>query len=257
MAVRTKARKKMGTKAAKPPARKAVKKAVKRNKKKTTKKVKKKATKKGVKASSKSLTRRAVKRAVRPVATPSTTKSTPASPTSSAGIGDDAVLKATGKRWSEWLTLLDKAGATAWTHRRIALHLHEQLGVGEWWCQMVAVGYEQARGLREKHQTATGYNANVSRTFDQPLAEMYERWADEKKRRRWLDARGYFIRKANENKSLRITWDDGSSIEVYFLAKGPGRTMVQVQQSKLADAAAVERAKAFWKVQFAALERGV
>lgn len=256
MAVRSKARAKLGNKAVKRPARKSAKKTTKKVKKKAKKKAKKKVTKKATKKTSKGTGNRLATKTVKRT-TKRSTLTPPTSTTKSAGIGDDAVLKATGKRWADWLTLLDKAGGSGWTHRRIALYLHEQKGVNEWWSQMVAVGYEQARGLREKHQTATGFNANLSRTFDQPLTEMYERWADEKKRRRWLDARGYFIRKANENKSLRITWEDGSSVEIYFWAKGPARTLVQVEQHKLSDAAAVDRAKSFWKLQFAALEKGV
>ncbi len=255
MAVRSKARAKLGKKAVKRPARKSAKQAAKKAIKKPNQKAKKKVTKKASRKASRSTSTRPAKQPVTRI-TQRSTKTPPASTTKSAGIGDDAVLKATGKRWADWLTLLDKAGASGWTHRRIALHLHEQKGVNEWWSQMVAVGYEQARGLREKHQTATGFNASISRTFDQPLGEMYERWADEKKRRRWLNARGYFIRKANENKSLRITWEDGSSVEIYFWAKGPARTLVQVEQHKLSDAAAVDRAKAFWKLQFATLEKG-
>ena len=36
------------------------------------------------------------------------------------GIGSAAVGKATGRKWPEWLALLDKAGARKMPHREIA-----------------------------------------------------------------------------------------------------------------------------------------
>ena len=75
-----------------------------------------------------------------------------------AGISADAVRAKTGKGWAEWFAVLDQAGAAKWPHKEIASFLHEQ-ECGDWWSQMVAVGYEQARGLRVKHQTADGFTA--------------------------------------------------------------------------------------------------
>ena len=37
-----------------------------------------------------------------------------------AGIGTDAVARATGKAWDQWLAILDKAGAIAMPHKAIA-----------------------------------------------------------------------------------------------------------------------------------------
>ncbi len=82
-----------------------------------------------------------------------------------AGIGDAAVQAKTGKTWAQWCQVLDRAGARKMNHTAIATYLYDELGVPGWWCQMVAVGYEQARGLREKHQTPTGYEISVSKTL--------------------------------------------------------------------------------------------
>ncbi|HET9469636.1 MAG TPA: hypothetical protein VFO24_00940, partial [Usitatibacter sp.] len=69
-----------------------------------------------------------------------------------AGVGTDAVLRATGRPWSEWLAVLDRAGARTLSHKDIALLLSRKFGVPDWWGQMVTVGYEQARGLRAAGQ---------------------------------------------------------------------------------------------------------
>ena len=44
--------------------------------------------------------------------------------------------------------------------------LHEKYSVPGWWSQMVTVGYEQARGLRVKHQKKSGFEISATRTID-------------------------------------------------------------------------------------------
>jgi uncharacterized protein YndB with AHSA1/START domain len=166
-------------------------------------------------------------------------------------ISSEAVKAKTGKDWDEWFSVLDKAGANKWAHKEIAIWLREKQGVGDWWCQMVTVEYERARGLRVVHQTATGYSASVSRTVAAPLASVYPMWSDARRRKRWLGGE-LTIRRATENQSMRITWGDGSHVDVGFYPKGEGKTQVTVEQSKLPDAKAVAAQKEFWA---AALER--
>jgi hypothetical protein len=121
-----------------------------------------------------------------------------------AGIGSDAVEAKTGRTWAEWIAALDKAGAADWPHKRIAEHVHDEFGCPGWWSQMVTVGYEQAKGLRVKHQTTSGYNANASKTIGVPVAKLYKAWSDPKMRDKWLvGAKKMVVRKATPNKSLR------------------------------------------------------
>jgi hypothetical protein len=164
-----------------------------------------------------------------------------------AGVGDAAVRAKTGKGWAEWFALLDAAGAADMNLTAIAAHLYDRLGCPGWWSQMVAVGYEQARGLRQKNQACDGvFQASASKTVGVPLAELYAAWQDGRRRRRWLPEDGFTVRKATANKSLRITWVDGkTSVEVMFYAKGDAKSQVAVQHRKLPGAAAV-KAKAFW-----------
>ena len=93
-------------------------------------------------------------------------------------ISDEAVAAKTGKSWSEWFKLLDRAGAKKMTHQQIAAHLDEHCGVGPWWTQMVAVNYEQARGLRDKHQKPEGFEISVSRTIAAPVGKALKAWTD-------------------------------------------------------------------------------
>ena len=63
--------------------------------------------------------------------------------TASPGMSDEAVRAATGRDWSEWRALLDKRGAAGLDHGAIVGLVREACG-GDWWSQMVTVGYELA-----------------------------------------------------------------------------------------------------------------
>jgi len=168
------------------------------------------------------------------------------------GVSDDAVKAKTGKDWAGWFAVLDKAGAKKMPHRDIAELLHAKYKVPAWWCQMVTVGYERARGLRKMHQKAGGFSASCSRTIAAPVGALFRAWQDPARRRRWL-AEKFTLRKATRNKTLRITWPDATNVEVYFVPKGRAKTQIAVQHDKLPNAAAVTKRKAFWSARFAKL----
>ncbi len=161
-------------------------------------------------------------------------------------MSDESVASATGKSWSGWFKLLDTAGAKKMTHQEITRRLSEKHGLRPWWTQMVAVTYEQARGLRSKHEKPQGFEISVSRTIEAPISKAFKAWADEKIRRQWLPEK-LEIRKATANKSVRITWEDGKTRLVgAFLTKAKNKTQVAAQHSKLPNAKAAARMKMFW-----------
>ncbi len=161
-------------------------------------------------------------------------------------MSDEAVESKTGKTWSRWFKHLDAAGGKKMTHQEITAHLSEKHGVRPWWTQMVAVTYEQARGLRDKHQKPAGYEISVSRTIDAPIGKAFKAWTDQNIRKKWLSS-NLTIRKATANKSLRITWDDGqTSLAVAFLTKGKDKSQVVAQHSKLPNAKSAAKTKKFW-----------
>ena len=87
------------------------------------------------------------------------------------GISSAAVAKKTGRTWQEWLKLLDVAGAKKLDHKGI-VQIAAKHGAGPWWQQMVTVGYEQARGLRAKNETVSGYQISVTKTLAAPLEKI-------------------------------------------------------------------------------------
>lgn len=198
----------------------------------------------------------AARKAVRKVARPAAGKraSALANMATLNGIGSAAVEKATGKGWADWIAILDRDGAGAMTHREIAIHLHEKRGVGDWWSQMVTVGYEQAKGRRQKHEKPGGFEISGSKTLAAPVAKVFAAFRDAGTRARWLPGETIEIRKATPGKSMRITWTDGTSVSVNFYEAGPGKSKVSLQHGKLKDAKEAERRKSFWRDRLEAMK---
>lgn len=182
----------------------------------------------------------------------------PASPSDYArlaGMSDAAVKAATGCDWKRWVDALDFVNAHTWPHRRIAEYVQTKFKVQDWWCQTVTVGYERIRGLREIGQRRSGsYEATKSRTFSVPVARLFAAFAEARPRARWLPGQKLTLRKATPHRSVRITWGDETSVEVWLTARGEGRSSAQVAHRKLPSREAVVRAKAFWDERLDALE---
>ena len=140
---------------------------------------------------------------------------------------------------------MDKAGAASLPHPEIVKLLSNTLGLrNPWWLQMVSVGYEQARGLRKPNQQSRGFVATVSRTVSVPINALYAAW-QEGRRGDWLpDA--LEVRRATKNKSMKITWPDGSGIDVSFYDKGGNKAVVAIEQAKLPNPGAVAVVKNLW-----------
>ncbi len=172
-----------------------------------------------------------------------------------AGMSDFALEKQTGHPWREWVAILDAAGAAKMEHPAIARFVSAQ-GVGSWWSQTVTVGYERIRGLRARGQRRSGtWEVNKSRTFAVPVATLFDAFSSAAKRKRWLGDATLTVRKATRPKSMRMTWEDGTSVDVGFLAKGPSKSSVAVQHAKLASKEDAARMKAYWSERLDALGR--
>jgi len=169
-------------------------------------------------------------------------------------VSDVAVRAKTGKSWAEWFSQLDRAGALEWDHKTIARHLADSYPLGGWWSQMIAVTYEQARGLRDKHEQQDGYQIQRERTMAVPVEKAWEAC----KGLKWLpEAKKSHIRNIREDKRLllRLNWPDGTDVLIGANAKGADKSSVGVQQSKLLDRAAAEEAKEFWGTRLDGLRK--
>jgi len=167
-----------------------------------------------------------------------------------AGISDDAVCRATGEYWEHWFSILDTFDVRAQGHKAAAEHLHS-LGVGDWWAQMVVVGYEQARGLRKKHERPDGFQVSAGKAIPARLDAVWAAWHDPVARAEFTRDDSFEVRSATVGRRMRLAKGTGKDhIEITFTErytkKGLVRTHVVAQHGKLTTAAAAEKMKRFW-----------
>ena len=175
------------------------------------------------------------------------------------GVGDAAVRARTGKGWDEWLAVLDADGARDLSHKEIVELVGRHLPAEDgWWQQMVTVGYEQARGLRAKHQKPEGFQISRSKTVAAPIARLYAAFTDPSSQAEWLgqDVVGTITpRTCNLDKSARLLWTDGrTTVDALFYEKGAGKSQVALQHSKLGSADEAAAMKAYWGERLDALK---
>lgn len=186
------------------------------------------------------------------------------------GISGEAVSKATGRDWDEWLDFLDGLGASQMTHKEIVGVLAAEGGLsGSWWQQMVTVGYEQARGLRKVGQTAdAGYQIGVQKTLPIPhdlawdllvVGPGRDIWLGETqpldlhKGQEYVTSNGVSgeIRSVAPGQRLRLTWShpdlSGPSTLQLYLAPSGEKTSVRFHQERLSSQDERELMRKHWR----------
>jgi len=119
---------------------------------------------------------------------------------------------------------------------------------------MVTVGYERARGLRARHETTGGFQMSASRTLAAPLTQVFRAWNDARTRTRWLPPTELQPLGQTPERRVSFVGVDDSRVEVRLVAKNDAKTQVTVQHSKLANATAMKRQKAYWAAALDALQ---
>ena len=173
-------------------------------------------------------------------------------------------------------------------HKEIARYVREKFAVSGWWAQTITVGYERIRGLREKGQRRSGgYHGHlchhhakrsgscarsqlpgcrsrrarpgtsrrrrvsaggrVVRSIPAPVN------VGARNRRRWLGETRLTIKEAAPRKSLRLRFEDGTPVEVYFWEKGPNKSQVQLQHRQRPSKSDADRIRTFWTRRLEAL----
>lgn len=93
----------------------------------------------------------------------------------------EAVERATGRRWDDWLEYFGSIGAERLSHHEIASALIEELdgkvdNLG-WWAQATAVAYEQHIGRRVPGQRPDGtFQTSVSRSTRLTMEALMRAW---------------------------------------------------------------------------------
>ena len=171
-----------------------------------------------------------------------------------AGYSDEVLKARTGCTWERWVGVLDYYRADKMAHRDIAALVSKKFKIEGWWSQAVTVGYERIKGLRARGQRRDGsYEANKSRTYNVPTATLFDAWANARMRGRWLDGEIGKVRTSTAAQSMRLDGKDGSIVAVGFWPKGPSKSAVSVQHTKLRDQETATRLKKYWGERLDAL----
>lgn len=184
-------------------------------------------------------------------------------------ISDASVQKATGKTWKEWITLLDREGAKTMSHAEIARILWDKQYITKgWWCQMVTVGYEYAKGRRKVGQTLTaGYEIGIQKTIPVSAKKMWEYITNPAGLKVWLHTSKVTLKKGESytasdgttgeirtvvpEKNLRLTWrpkdwKKPSTLQITIEEKG-SKTSLHFHHEKLSGKKDREAMRTHWQ----------
>jgi hypothetical protein len=137
-------------------------------------------------------------------------------------VADESMQRATGKSHAEWFALLDAWGATDHNHTEIARWLSATHATPGWWTQTITVAYERARGMRGRHEMASGFSISVTRTMAVEPERALAAFTHAEHRRRWLPGAEMRQRRTKATLTARFDWSDPPSrVVVTIVPKGP------------------------------------
>jgi hypothetical protein len=192
-----------------------------------------------------------------PISAPPPKKPARKSIKEAAGVSTDAVARRTGKTWDDWFEVLDSAGAATLDQRGVIAILAQKHGIGPWWQQMIAVGYESLRAKSDKPPAVDGFHINSSCTLDAPLPRVFKLWNDAGERARWLADDRFVVRAATADKVIRARWGKGTSHVAVSFAEKSGRTEVNVEHHQIESQGAAEQMKAYWAKKLGLLDQAL
>ena len=96
------------------------------------------------------------------------------------------------------------------------------------------------------------FHVSATKTIAVTLPMLYDAWTSANTRRLWLHAPGIVTRRATPRKSMRLIWNDGSSVHVTFAGQAGGLCLVTVEHAGIKTAARAAELKELWS---AALQR--
>lgn len=113
-------------------------------------------------------------------------------------LTDDAVRSKTGKAWDEWCKVLDRAGGRMMDHQELAHWLAGETGMTRWWCQMIAIGYENERGIRDNPRCESPdrrYEVTLNKAVGASRVAVWAAFQDAGTLERWLPAAEFGVSK--------------------------------------------------------------
>ncbi len=167
-------------------------------------------------------------------------------------LSDEAVKKATGKDWDNWLSILKEEKADKLEHAEIARLLNEKHKIDGWWAQSITVEFERHIGKRKVGEVKDGtFQTAVSKTLPGNIDQVYKAWLNH-----ITDIKSFNSLSISEEARLsesdkwrywRTALEDGTRIVVTVGYKTDEKSSLTIGMEKLQDQSAVKFWKDYWK----------
>lgn len=181
-----------------------------------------------------------------------------------------SVHKATGRHWDEWVTILDKVGASTWPHKEIAIWLKKKYKLKPWWQQSVALCYEYHIGRRIEGRNAKGeYSLSVTKTLNCDAQTLWKWLVSSQGLAIWLTPMspiqfakgaqfevegGIFgeIRTFKKDLRMRLTWQEeewsrAAILQIYIVSRPNKKCLMVFTHEGLKTARAKEEMRVHWR----------
>ncbi len=170
-------------------------------------------------------------------------------PPRDASIDDAAVTTATGKGWGEWFALLRAAELDAGSSGEVTDWLDREHSVPSWWRQAIATEFERAGETADCIEMPDGFEVEVSATLLAGREAVFQLWADDGLRARWLRRADLAITDLRPTERVRARWLPlDSELEVDLAEINAGETLIKLRHWKLPNAQAAEKLERFWQM---------
>ena len=185
-------------------------------------------------------------------------------------VSSASVKKCTGKDWNQWVAILDKASASAWPHREIALLLKTKHKLTPWWQQGVAIGYEIHHGRRIEGRNEKGEYATVAtKTLRMNAKAAWKLLTSSEGMKLWLQPFALFPWKAGQSFEVdggifgeirtlkpgvraRLTWQEAhwakpSVVQLNVVPRKGEKCVLVIQHERIPSASLKGKLKEQWK----------
>ncbi len=195
-------------------------------------------------------------------------------------IKTESVHRCTGKHWDQWISILNKAGASYWIRKDITEYLKTKHKLKPWWVQLVTSCYEVHIGRRQEGRNLKGeYAVTVTKTFYISQKKMWNFLNSLNGLKTWLDTMSPFMLKEKEQfevyggifgevrtmkkpERVRLTWQDAEDlkktvVQLYIVPRPGEKCIVAIQHDKIPNASSKEKLLRRWKSVLNEIQKAV
>ena len=190
-------------------------------------------------------------------------------------VSSASVHKGTGRTWDQWIALLDKAGASGWTHQEIVAYLKKKHRLTPWWQQGVTTGYEVATGRREQGQSLKGeYQVTCTASLSIGAKAAWKLISSPEGLGCWLRPLSDFlapkqvfeseggifgeVRTMKAGRQVRIRWQNEdwpkpTTVQVVVIPRPKSKCILAIMHDGFVDVRTREKMRVHWKAVLAEL----